>query len=56
MLTAACNSLPVAEVDRIIPGAQDFMWVIAYQIFEFEQSQPISLICWSSSNIGSLQK
>jgi len=47
MLAAACNSLPVAEVDRIIPRGEDVKWVIGYQFFEFEQQQ-----WWVASIVG----
>jgi hypothetical protein len=36
MPAATCNSLPVAEVDRIIPGGENIRWVIGYPFFEFE--------------------
>jgi hypothetical protein len=49
MLAAACNSLPSAKVGRIIPRAQAVKWVSGYQFFDFEQSQTISLVGWSSS-------
>jgi len=53
MLAATCNSLPVAEVDGIIPRGEDVKWVIGYQFFEFKQSQTITLVCWSGSGSSS---
>jgi hypothetical protein len=47
MLSAACNSLPFAKVDRIIPRGEDVKWVIGYHFFEFEQSHTITLAWWS---------
>jgi hypothetical protein len=55
MIVAACNFLPVAKVDRIIPRGEDVKWVIGYQFFEFEQSQMISLVCWGGGSSGGLQ-
>jgi hypothetical protein len=42
--------MPVAQVDGIIPRAEDVEWVIGYQVFEFEQTQTICLVCWIGSN------
>jgi hypothetical protein len=44
MLVVACNSLPFAQVFRIIPRGEDVKWVIGYQFFEFEQSKTIGLV------------
>ena len=34
--TAACDSMPIAEVHRAIPGTQYLIWIVRYKFFEFE--------------------
>ncbi|KAK2633137.1 hypothetical protein EUGRSUZ_L00467 [Eucalyptus grandis] len=41
--TTACDTIPLAEVARIIPRAQNLVG-ISYLGLKFQQSQPISLV------------
>lgn len=44
MLFAACDSIPVAEMQGVIPWVQEPMRISEYGFFKFEQSQPISFV------------